>query len=320
MLRYKYRLLGVDDQWQGPTDQHAVTYASLQSGIYSFEVTAINADGVSSIEPATLAFTILPPVWQRWWFIGIVAVFIGAVLYGFHTLRVQRLLAIEKIRSRIATDLHDDIGAGLTLIGLLSEMTLQKSGAHVQLGGAKNQNDNKSRDTGDSSPTPVHELNSAMERIGDVARELSGVMSDVVWSINPKHDSIEALQRRLRAFAHDVCSAKNIDLHFELSKYLSGMKLHPEIRRNLLLIAKEALHNMAKYSGSPSVAVKFEVNGSEMKVSVEDQGKGFDVDQAKNGNGLMNMRNRAEKLGGRCEIVSEIGKGTSVTATVPYKP
>jgi signal transduction histidine kinase len=117
-----------------------------------------------------------------------------------------------------------------------------------------------------------------------------------------------------------VCSAKNIELHFEISKPLLGMKLHPEIRRNLLLIAKEALHNVAKYSGSSSVEVRFEANGAEMKVRINDRGRGFEADKTKSGNGLVNMRSRAEKVGGRCEIVSEIGKGTSIAAIVPYKP
>ncbi len=99
----------------------------------------------------------------------------------------------------------------------------------------------------------------------------------------------------------------------------AGMKLHPEIRRNLLFIAKEALHNAVKYSGSPSVAVKFETNGKHLVVEVADYGKGFDLANVKNGNGLNNIRTRAEKLGGSCEIISTPGQGTRVTARVPYK-
>jgi signal transduction histidine kinase len=116
-----------------------------------------------------------------------------------------------------------------------------------------------------------------MERVGGVARELSQAMSDVVWSVNPQHDSVEALQRRLSVFAHEICRAQNIALQFEVSPPLAGMKLHPEIRRNLLLIAKEALHNAAKYSGSPSVSVKFETNGKSLIVEIADAGKGFDL-------------------------------------------
>jgi ligand-binding sensor domain-containing protein len=310
-VQYKYRLLGLDDNWHGPTDQRAVTIASLHPGAYTFEVIAINAEGVESAAPASLAFTIQPPFWQRWWFIAFCVLIFGSILYAIHVVRLDRLLEIEKIRSRIATDLHDEIGAGLTHIGLLSEVTLRKTGLQSSVppaGGLPH-----------SSSEKAQELGSAMARVGEISRELSVAMSDVVWSINPKHDSVEALSHRLSAFAHEICKAKNIDLKFEVSEHISKMKLHPEIRRNLLLIAKEALHNMAKYSGSPAAIFKIDTNGRDMTVAVEDHGKGFDLNGSAKGNGLANMRSRAEKLGGKCEIISELGKGTRVTATVPYK-
>ncbi len=316
-LRYRYRLLGLDDHWQEPTDQRAVTYASLRPGSYTFEVKALNAGGVESATPAILSFTILAPIWQRSWFIAVsVALGLGLV-YSLHRYRLRRVLEIERIRSRIATDLHDDIGAGLTHIGLLSEVALRKS--RMRQNGRE---DAPSQSTEQTPPIPdeaVAELGNSMKRVGAIARELSANMSDVVWSINPKHDSVVALQHRLTAFAQEICSAKNIDLHFDVSERIAKIKLHPEVRRNLLLIAKEALHNMAKYSGSSTVTVKIDADGQQIFVRVEDCGKGFDLNGAGNGNGLTNMRQRAEKMGGRCEIVSERGKGTRVTAVLPYQ-
>jgi signal transduction histidine kinase len=339
-LRYKYRLLGLDERWQEPTDQRAVNYASLSPGNYTFEVNAINVDGVESAAPAALTFTILPPLWQRWWFMAMSLAFLGAMLYSVHRLRVRRLLEIERIRSRIATDLHDDIGAGLTHIGLLSQVALYKpavqqfrldrdfgetSASSVEsLGraarrGQRNDDASPEASNGQTASLAVRELSTSMERVGSIARELSAAMSDVFWSINPKHDSVEALQRRLGVFAHEICSAKGIALQLEVSETMAGMKLHPEIRRNLLLIAKEALHNAAKYSGSPTASVKFDFHAKNFIVAIADQGKGFDVANAKNGHGLANMHTRAEKLGGACEITSEPGKGTRVTAIVPYR-
>ncbi|MGH7598700.1 MAG: sensor histidine kinase [bacterium] len=312
-LRYKYRLLGLNDDWQEPTDQRAVTYASLQPGDYTFEVTAMNADGVESVAPAAFPFTISPPFWQRWWFMAFCAVILGSVLYAIHVVRLNRLLEIEKIRARIATDLHDDIGAGLTHIGLLSQVALQRSGA------PQNREHEASSPAAEQAPSPPRELNQAMERVGNIARELSAAMSDVVWSVNPQHDSMAALQRRLRTFAHEICEAKGIALQFEVAERMTSVKLHPEIRRNLLLIAKEALHNAVKYSGSSSVSVKFLLNHKNILMEVVDAGKGFEVAQAKNGNGLANMRTRAEKLGGRFEIVSELGKGTRIQLIAPIK-
>ncbi len=128
-LRYKYRLLGWDGRWQETPNERAVTFASLRSGAHTFEVSAITADGVESAGPASLHFEILPPFWLRWWFIAFCVLIVGSVLYAIHIVRLGRLLEIEKIRSRIATDLHDDIGAGLTHIGLLSQVALQKKNA-----------------------------------------------------------------------------------------------------------------------------------------------------------------------------------------------
>lgn len=308
-LRYDYKLVsnkGVE--WSGTTHQRTVQYTSLQPGQYTFDVWAVNSEGVKSTQPASLSFAILPPFWQRWWFFALAIFCFGALFYAIHRFRLQRALAIEKIRSRIATDLHDDIGAGLTHIGLLSEVTLRQAGVFPGNNGEI-----------EESNRAMEEMRQAVARMGDVARELSGAMSDVVWSINPKHDSVAALFRRLKAFANTICQAKNIKLKMEVSERISNLKLHPEVRRNLLLIAKEALHNMVKYSGSQTVEVCIEMKGTHLTVAVEDQGKGFDLNGKTEGNGLQNMRGRAEKLGGQCEIFSATGQGTRVLATVPHR-
>ncbi len=308
-LRYEYRLVNDKGiEWKGSTQQRTVQYTSLQPGRYKFEAIAVTSDGVRSPQPARLGFTILPPVWQRWWFIALSSFVVGAFLYGLHRIRLQRALAVEKIRARIASDLHDDIGAGLTHIGLLSEMALR----HADSVDAEQM---KAKD----KTALLREMSQSMARAGEVARELSAAMSDVVWSINPKHDSVAALHRRLKAFANTICQAKGIKLNMEVSDRIFNRKLHPEVRRNLLLIAKEALHNTAKYSASPSVDVRIEMDGNDLTVIVEDHGSGFEMNGVGEGNGLLNMRNRAEKLGGKCEIVSEIGKGTQVKVVVLYK-
>jgi signal transduction histidine kinase len=318
-LRYCYRLLGLEDEWQGPTSERTVRFAALPAGTYTFEVMAIDAEGFASEAPASLTFTISPPFWQRWWFITFCVLILGSILYAIHIVRLERLLEIEKIRSRIATDLHDDIGAGLTHIGLLSQVTLHKKDVQKFYANNKKHMLQQNGIDLETAVGAIHELGSSMERVGGVARELSAGMSDVVWSINPQHDSVDALQRRLSVFAHEICRAQNIALQFEISPQLAGMKLNPEIRRNLLLIAKEALHNAVKYSGSASVAVKFEINGKHLVVEIVDGGKGFDLASAKNGNGLNNIRSRAEKLHGSCEIVSAPGQGARVRVMVPYK-
>jgi signal transduction histidine kinase len=296
-----------------------VTFASLQPGAYTFEVIAINADNVESAVPAAFTFIISPPFWQRWWFIAFCVLILGGILYAIHVVRLDRLLEIEKIRARIATDLHDDIGAGLTHIGLLSQVALHKKGMQQFYTTDKEKTPQMNGLDLQTAAAAIHELGGSVERMGGVARELSAAMSDVVWSINPQHDSGEALQRRLSVFAHEICRAKNIALNFAVSDQMAGIKLHPELRRNLLLIAKEALHNAVKYSGSPNVSVNIDLNDKNIIVEIADCGKGFEISNSSTGNGLNNMRSRAEKLGGACEIVSAPGQGTRVAATVPYK-
>lgn len=291
-VRYRYRLRGLDEDWQGPITEQTARFAALPAGVYTFEVVALSAEGIASA-PAAFTFTILSPFWLRWWFIALGLIVLAGILYAIHIVRLDRVLEIEKIRARIATDLHDDIGAGLTHIGLLSQVALQKKNSG--------------------------ELDSAMERVGNIARELSAAMSDVVWSVNPQHDSMLALQRRLRIFAQEICEARGIKLNLEVAEAVAGVKLHPEIRRNLLLIGKEALHNTVKYSGSPSFSVKFLLEQKNILMEIIDAGKGFDAAQAKNGNGLNNMRTRAEKLGGKFELLSISGQGTRIEVRLPLK-
>lgn len=309
-VMYRYRLDGLEINWQEPTVQRLVTYGSLPPGEYAFEVTAINADGIESTSPARLRFVILQPIWQRGWFVALALLLFGAILYSWHRLRLRRLLQIEKIRSHIATDLHDDIGAGLTHINLLSEVAVRKVGLK------------QAHNTGAASlhHEDVQQLSESMRRVGVIARDLSAAMSDVVWSINPKHDSVEALQHRLTAFAHEVCSAKNIDLQIRIADSITSMRLNPELRSNLLMIAKEALHNAVKYSDAKRIQIEMRYAENHLIVGVEDYGNGFEAGGNAKGNGLSNMRMRAEKLGGVCTIRSEPGKGTRVQARVPYKP
>jgi signal transduction histidine kinase/streptogramin lyase len=316
-LRFQYKLSGPSGEGQAITSQRAVTYPGLRPGKYTFEVSAMNAAGITSEGPATLTFTIVPPFWRGWWFVALALASVGAIIIGLERLRVRRLLEIEKIRSRIATDLHDDIGAGLTHIGLLSEITLREYRQRATAGEAPPAAGSAPlRQPPKAAKTAIDE---SIAQMGNIARELSAAMSDVVWSINPKHDSMEALLRRLTSFAQEICKAKNVELKMIVDERISRLKLHPEVRRNLLLIAKEALNNMAKYSHSKSVDVRIEGDGTFVSLAVDDFGSGFDVAKAKNGNGLLNMRSRAEKLGGACEIHSEAGKGTRVSVNVPIK-
>ena len=302
-LRYQYRLLGANDEWMPPEANRSFVFASLAPGSYRFMVRAINADGVVSTVPAQLQFTILPPFWRQWWFIG--GTFLSVVFLVVVTvrLRLTRLLAIERLRSRIATDLHDDIGSGLTRIAILSDVAYRQ----VQSGRPGSR-----PPAGDPA-----EVLAGIEKIRDTARTLIDTMSDVVWAIDPSHDSFERLVQRLRSYAYELCEAKNIRLVFRAGDNVLSAKMSSEGMRNFLLLSKEALTNIARHADAANVEVSISVEDSHLVLTVADDGRGFDPETVEPGNGLLNMRKRTEQAGGSFTITSTAGNGTRLVALFP---
>jgi signal transduction histidine kinase len=298
-LRYQYMLEGVDREWSAPTDQRTVT-ASLSPGSYRFRVRAINADGVTSGTPATVSFTILTPVWRRWWFLTLCALFVAAVAYVIYRYRMARAIELERIRTRIATDLHDDMGASLSQIAILSEVA-------------------KERVERDNSP-----VREPLTMIADTSREMVGSMSDIVWAINPERDHLSDLTQRMRRFAGDILNARDMDFRFHAPAQDRDINLGADIRREVYLIFKECVNNLVKHSGCTEAELEFEVENGWLKIKVSDNGCGFDPELVGNdqhggmgGHGLNSLRRRAASLGGRFQIESERGRGTTVTLRVP---
>src|SRR5262249_32263796 len=194
------RLEGTDQDWSAPADLRTVNYASLSPGTYRFLVRAVSAEGVASEPPATVVFRILPPIWQRWWFMALAAVLVGVATYTAFRYRVRRLVELERVRTRIASDLHDDIGASLSRMAILSEVV--KS----QLGSA-----------GQSLPI--------LTEIADSARGLTGSMRDIVWSIDPRRDDLRSLISRVRQFVSDVLESRGIKWDFQVPAQTEAIKL-----------------------------------------------------------------------------------------------
>jgi two-component sensor histidine kinase len=292
-LLYQYKLEGTNQDWSPFTDQRTVNFANLAQGRYRFLVRAVNADGVMSETPASFSFTILPPVWQRWWSIAIVAAMIGLIAYGLYRYRVARFLEIEQMRTRIAADLHDDIGANLTKIAILSEV------AHQQLGA-------------DNRPA-----NSTLTSIANISRESVASMRDIVWAINPRRDRLLDLTRRMREFASDIFTSRDMEFRFSAPDRDRELRLSPKVRRDVFLIFKEAVNNVARHSGCAKAAIEVSVENGCLVLSVSDDGKGFDATGASEGEGLLSMQQRAESFGGALEINSREGNGTAVQLKVP---
>ncbi|HEY2975733.1 MAG TPA: two-component regulator propeller domain-containing protein [Pyrinomonadaceae bacterium] len=298
-LHYQYKLEGADQDWSAPTTQRSISYASLSPGAYRFLVRAVGVDGTTSAKPATISFRILRPMWQRWWFVTIAALFVFGAASLLYKYRVNHLLEVERVRTRIATDLHDDIGASLSRMAILSEVVkLQNDG----------QNERSSR---------------MLTDISDSARSLVDSMSDIVWSIDPRRDDLQSVVRRVRQFAADVLESQGIKWDLLIAADLAQVKLQPEERRHLFLIFKEALTNIARHASCTGVLVQLTVAGHQLRAEISDDGKGFLAiprsagANGRGGHGVENMRARAAQLGGRLEIDSTAGVGTRLTLTMP---
>jgi len=294
LLHYQYKLEGLDSDWGAPIQQRSVTYR-LAPGHYKFLVRAVNADGVSSDVPATLAFTILPPIWLRWWFIAALIGLIACFAYSLYRYRLGRLLELERIRTRIAADLHDDIGANLSKIAVLSEV------AHQQL----------------ASEGKLAETTYAS--IANISRESVASMRDIVWAINPRRDRLFDLTRRMRGFASDIFTSRNIEFEFHAPDHDRELKLSPDLRRDAFLIFKEAANNVVRHSGCTSAAITLSLEDGTLVLEVRDDGRGIGEPHDSEGQGIPGMQHRAEALGGRVEIISQQGQGTTVRFWVPTR-
>jgi ligand-binding sensor domain-containing protein/two-component sensor histidine kinase len=292
-LNYQYKLEGYDKDWSQPGKQREVNLANLGSGSYRFLVRAIDQQGVQSESPAVFQFQILPPVWQRWWFLALVGFAVACVLYSFYRYRLSRVVELERVRTRIATDLHDDIGSNLTRIALMSEVLNQQgsNGSSAEM----------------------------LPSIANIARESVASMNDIVWAISPEHDRVLDLTRRMRQHAEEVFTIRDIDLAFVSGSSDSELKLTVGVRRDVLLIFKEAVNNAARHSGCTKVEIDFGCTSSSLNLRVADNGCGFQENPERDGHGLSSMARRADSLGGKLTIRSGISEGTTVNFEMPLR-
>lgn len=313
-VRFKYRLEGLEQNWEDVGARRVAYYSYLKPGHYTFHVIACSNDGVWNDEGATLALTVIPWFWQTWWFIS-AAILAGMLAVGagvrYVTKRrwrrrmehLERQRVLEKERARIAQDIHDDLGASLTRIMLLSQSRRAEDGQYSEL---------------------------QLERIYSTARDLTRAMDEIVWAVSPQHDTFDSLVSYLGKYAQDFLSAAGIRCRLDLPMQLPAWPLTAEVRHNLFLGVKEALNNATKHSGAAEVRISLGLFGSGFSLAIEDDGEGFDSNEAGakpapgqprilTGHGLANMLKRIEEIGGQCRIESIPSKGTRVTFIVVVK-
>ncbi|HYV93518.1 MAG TPA: two-component regulator propeller domain-containing protein [Chitinophagales bacterium] len=289
--QYAYKLEGFDKDWiYTDATKRFVNYTNLDAGTYIFRVKGSNNDGVWNPKEATIKLIITPPYWETWWFRILVGATLAVALYAVYRYRLNQVLRMQRMRNKIASDLHDDLGSTLSSISVYSEIARKQAKENIPM----------------------------LEKIGESSRKMIEGMSDIVWTISSENDSFENLIERMRSFAHELLSVRNIEYTFDVDESLSSMKLRMEMRRNVYLIFKEAIHNLAKYSEATKASIALSISDHTISLLIRDNGKGFDQssvlsgDQPRKGNGLKNMKKRAADLKAELIIESECGKGTVV--------
>ncbi|HKF41604.1 MAG TPA: two-component regulator propeller domain-containing protein [Thermoanaerobaculia bacterium] len=300
-IRFRYRLEGRGGGWSQPSSDASVQYASLPAGRYAFRVEAITSSGTHSVEPASVEFRILPPLWRRWWFLAAAGAALAASLAWLHRQRVERLLAVERVRSRIAADLHDDLGTSLYRISILSELAGRQAGE------------------------PAKDVRPLLSDIGQTARDLIESAGDMVWAVDPRHDNLGNLTSRVRRYASEMLEARGVAGSLESPERPEEISLAGETRRQLYLIFKEAIRNALRHGHPSHVALGLAVRDGHLAAEIRDDGRGLPESAASEsadepaGYGLSTMKRRAESLGGKFQVTSRPGEGTRILIEVPLK-
>jgi signal transduction histidine kinase len=287
--QFAYKLEGLDHDWVYSGNRPYVTYSHVPPGDYTFRVKAANTSGVWNEEGIAYKISVSPPWWATWWFRTVAVLAIAAAIYLLYRYQLQQALKLQVIRNRIATDLHDEIGSTLSSISIYSQVA--KKEVMKQAPGAA----------------------AMLENITESTTGMMDAMNDIVWMINTRNDRFENITDRMNAFANELLEAKNCNVHLHISHEMEKLRLNMSQRKNLYLIFKEAINNVAKYADCSNVWIDLSMNGShKIAMMIRDDGKGFDTNAESTGNGLHNMQKRAAELKGEFHFNSKVGEGTMV--------
>ncbi len=311
---FKYQLEGLDQGWIEAGDKRTAFYSHLPPGEYRFHVIACNNDGVWNPQGDTLPFTVEPFYWQTWWFRSLVVLSavasVGLIVRSITHRRMQMRLdeleherGIERERSRIAQDIHDDIGTSMTRITMLSQ-TMRAEMAQPARASA------------------------VLDRIHETALEVTHTLDEIVWAVNPRHDTLDSLVNYISRLAQETLADAGIACRIDLPINLPPWPLKAQARHNLLLAFKEVLNNILKHAKATEVHVSLVLRETAFVLSVQDNGPGQacgkDAAASSNrvlgGNGLENISRRLAQIGGRCEMQAAPGQGWCVVFIVEASP
>lgn len=285
--RFKYQLAGFDKDWITSGTTRNATYTNLDPGTYTFRVTGSNNDGTWNEGGASVQLVILPPWYGTWLFRIAIILAVVSAGYAFYRYRLAQAFKLQAIRERIAKDLHDEVGSNLSNIYIFSNVAQQKAAAN-----------------GETAPL--------LQKITDYTQQSMEAMNDIVWMINTRNDRFENIMVRMRTLAAEFSETSDCALHLDFDEALNNVKLNMEARKNFYLIYKEAINNTAKYAGCKTVWVEMKLHQNIVTLKIRDNGKGFDATNTNKGNGMFNMKKRAEMLKGTLTVTSTVGEGTTL--------
>jgi signal transduction histidine kinase/ligand-binding sensor domain-containing protein len=302
-IRFRHKLEGLDSDWSAANALRTAAYSHVPPGSYEFKVTACNNDGIWNTHGQSILLIVQPFVWQTWWFkmgVGVVlAAALGLSVRGVERLkarnrmeRLEQRHAVERERSRIAEDIHDDLGANLAQIVFLSQ---RAEGAILDRQAAAQW----------------------LHRIPATARRTIQSLDEIVWAINPKHDSLESLANYVSQFVQEHLKLAGIRCVLDVPTVLPPVPLSAEVRHNLVLSVREAVQNVVAHAAATETTVALQLDGENLTITVKDNGRGFDTSRKPDhGNGLTNMRRRIEDMGGSFAVNSQPGAGTAMQLTL----
>lgn len=309
---YAYKLDGFDKDWNNAGNRRFASYTSLPDGEYTLRIKAANADGVWNEAATTLRIRVRPPFWRTWWFLslGVIAM-IGSTASTTRFVlrrrletrlakerleqqiereRLEKALELERERRRISQDIHDEVGSGLTKILMLTQNATETA-------------------------QPNKEISTTAQGVIDG-------MQEIIWSINPKNDTLQSLVAFIRSYGREFVSAAGMNVIVETPEDLTATPLRTDVRRNVFLAVKESLNNAVKYSAATEIRIILAVEPSSYIFTIADNGRGFipDVERLptmRGGNGLENIRLRMEEIGGSFHLDSVPNEGTKIELEIP---
>ncbi len=300
-VQFRYQLAGADADWVSAGTRRSAQYGFLPPGDYLFQVRACNSDGIWNDTGATLKLRVRPHFYETWWFrILVVLVILGTVAAAVKRVATRRLRLkmdqlerkqmVERERARIAKDIHDDLGASLTLIAVLGDLAKKEK------------------------------TEERIEKISGTAREAVKSLDEIVWAVNPRNDTLAHLIDYMGQFATDYLRDAGVRCLLDVPDHTPVREVPANVRHNVFLVVKEALQNIVKHAHATEVWLRVNAGEEILRIAVEDNGRGFArAPQDAWADGLRNMRQRLDEIGGECRIESDLGKGTTITVELPLR-